>query len=626
MTADEAEAWSRIRFHLENQVGFWFALVVGDDPRPRRRLREQAEHWCHEQSKPFFLHAPSPSELAMLAVEFAGSVKPGIHWIRADGPGWFIEQWDGAASQLFLAMNERREAYRKRLDGGVIIEGRESLKRLLRDLSPDLFSIRAFIAEPGESVEERTPMVPEWRAPDWSSMEFFALAADPDRELERAAKLKGATSPDAKRARRKALRTASLGLVRAGRVEEAEHCVHTLIREQDDGAPGDIEKLDLNALRGMIALARGKPDVALHHLDDVLRVLNAEDGSVTANKLKKRESILAVRGAALQALRDSRSAEATLRERLGALEALTNIDPGDHERQLQAIVVRREIAALVWARGDHAAAQQMLHEGLEMVERKVEEQPTEARWRVELLEHHSELSVTLTARGDLSRAREVCGAALEIAQQLVDEDEDERWTAMLWRLLTQLSMIASAQGDSTAALEWARRSTASVPHLVKKRADDTLLRWHVAFGYGLQTEALLQRRDLDGAAAALLNAWRHARDLQLHPAEVQPACMLIRFHLQMGREQLAPYDDAQAAGKGGDARSSAIRRARQGAGFLKRAIWLVDRCVAAAPHDLGIRSLIDPAYKALVLLLTAQGMRRRACQIRRRRRKLRRQR
>ena len=38
MSPEEEEARERLLFHLENQSGFWFALVVGDDARPRARV------------------------------------------------------------------------------------------------------------------------------------------------------------------------------------------------------------------------------------------------------------------------------------------------------------------------------------------------------------------------------------------------------------------------------------------------------------------------------------------------------------------------------------------------------------------------------------------------------------
>lgn len=627
MTTDEAEAWSRIRFHLENQVGFWFALVVGDDARPRARLRDQAERWCREQGKPFFVHAPPPDRLARLAVELASGVEPGIHWIRTDGPGWLIEEWDEAASQLFLAMNERREAYRKRLDGGVIIEGRESLKRLLRDLSPDLFSIRAFIAEPGASVEA-TPRVLEWRAPARSGMEFMAQAADPDRELERAAKLAAATSLGARRARRNALITAAWGLAIGGRLEEAERCIDTLIREQVDDISRDTDKVTLNVLHGLIAQAKGNLDLSLNRLDDALCTLKHRGGSGTAGELAVLQLILGARGEVLETRGDLHAAEASFREQHDVLQALTKIGHSDRGMQLRTFVVRRRIAVLVSDRREHAAAEQMLLESLEVLERTAKEHPTESPWWVELLEHYFELSNTLAARGDLAKAREAGEAALQIAQRFADDDGDERWSSMLWKLLVRLSTIASRQGDSTAALDWAKRCTAIALQRVDERADDTSFQWKVAVGYSQQADALIKQGDLDGAAAALLSAWYQVRVARLLRADISVAGLLVVLHVRLGLTWLARDGDPQAASSAGDddPRSVETRRARQGAGLLKRAISLGDRCIVVAPRDRVVRILVSRACDQLATLLAQQGKHRRARQVRRRGRKLRRQR
>lgn len=166
MTAEEEEATDRLLFHLENQTGFWFGLVVGDDPAPRERLCEAARKWCEEHGRAFYLHAGGPANLPMLPAALADGTQAGVHWIRTDGVGASIESWHARAAEMLMAMNERREAYRSRLEGGILVEGRSSLKRTLREMAPDMFSIRAFIVEPGEPSEEMKRGLPDWRPPD----------------------------------------------------------------------------------------------------------------------------------------------------------------------------------------------------------------------------------------------------------------------------------------------------------------------------------------------------------------------------------------------------------------------------------------------------------------------------
>ncbi|MFO0585936.1 MAG: hypothetical protein U0441_00280 [Polyangiaceae bacterium] len=180
MTAEEEEATERLLFHLENQTGFWFGLVVGDDPAPRERLCEAARKWCEEHGRAFYLHSDDPNALLALPILLAENAQAGVHWIRADGVSALVESWHTRAAQMLMAMNERREAYRARLDGGVVVEGRSSLKRILREMAPDMFSIRAFIIEPGEGQERRAKNPPEWRPPSAEELRNFRFF-DPER-------------------------------------------------------------------------------------------------------------------------------------------------------------------------------------------------------------------------------------------------------------------------------------------------------------------------------------------------------------------------------------------------------------------------------------------------------------
>ncbi|MDI1483133.1 hypothetical protein [Polyangium sp. y55x31] len=189
MSPEEEEARERLLFHLENQTGFWFGLVVGDDPRPRARIRAAAEAWCKEHGRAFVLHEPEPEGLVKLAVDLARGDSPGVHWILADGVQGLVDAWNAGATQMLMAMNERREAYRKRLDGGIVVEGRSSLKRLLREMAPDMFSIRAFIVEPGEDPKAASSELPEWQSPFSLASMVSADEVDPELALARLARL-----------------------------------------------------------------------------------------------------------------------------------------------------------------------------------------------------------------------------------------------------------------------------------------------------------------------------------------------------------------------------------------------------------------------------------------------------
>ncbi len=215
MRDEDEDAWDRVLFHLENQTGFWLGLVAGDDARPRAALREKARAFWEGEGRAFVLHEPAPGKARALAVELTRQDAPALHWIRVDG-----EAGDEGAAELVLAMNERREAYRSRLDGGVVIEGRASLKRMVRELAPDLFSIRAFVVEPEAVPATATIDRPEWRLQLRAAHEG-AVLSDPDRELDRASRLAGIDGHGAMMARFEALTRAVDALIVVDRIPEA---------------------------------------------------------------------------------------------------------------------------------------------------------------------------------------------------------------------------------------------------------------------------------------------------------------------------------------------------------------------------------------------------------------------
>ncbi|MCK6590972.1 MAG: hypothetical protein L6Q76_25745, partial [Polyangiaceae bacterium] len=335
MTREETEARDRLLFHLENQTGFWFALVAGDDPRPRTRLREAAETFCREHGQPFILHAPHPQHLMGLAAELAKGESPGLHWIRADGPKALVSQWDSAVRELLVAMNERREAYRRRLDGGVVIEGRESLKRYLRDLAPDLFSIRAFIAEPGISPEFTRPSIPEWRVPRFSFISMFAVTADPERELARAARLADMDSVEARRARAEMLLVGTAGLLMARRAQDAERPCHDLaseverlLREHPQDPRVNRLLVSTRLTQARVAAANGSSEEALRYLDEAEATLVARAAGLSEVErgvaVVEMMGLLSDRGNVLLGLKNPSGAIESFRKQVEIAQALVN--------------------------------------------------------------------------------------------------------------------------------------------------------------------------------------------------------------------------------------------------------------------------------------------------------------
>lgn len=185
MSTEEDESRARLSFQLDmQQEGFWFGLLVGSDRRTRARLREMARSRCAELGMVFHDHrGGDTAALVALAARLAQERSAGLHWVLTDGGLGEAAAWESATGKLLLALNERREVYRKHLRGGLVLEGNEDLKRQVRTLAPDLFSIRSFVLEPGAEVAEAwAPMLLQ-RSADPVNEDDLALEIDRAKRL-----------------------------------------------------------------------------------------------------------------------------------------------------------------------------------------------------------------------------------------------------------------------------------------------------------------------------------------------------------------------------------------------------------------------------------------------------------
>lgn len=518
MTSEETEARERLLFHLENQTGFWFALVVGDDVGPRARLREAAKSWCAENGREFILHEPGPERLAALALDLAKEPKSGLHWIRADGPQGLLEQWDAAAAQLLLTMNERREAYRKRLDGGVLIEGRESLKRLLRDLAPDLFTIRAFIAEPGAApkIQERAPL--EWRLPA-SILARRGVEPDPDRAIHRLAQLKGLTGVEANKQWSDAALAAVGSLIKAGRFDEAARWVSEIVKEEKQrpvlGRSEDararlliVERL----VQSMAAYANDKRDVALERLNE-LRA--AVDSYIASNQVKAHnlDFIFVVlhkfRADLLSSMGNYDEAVDALEAHLRIIEGTLAREPSNMAMRLELLDTFRALSDVWKERKDLTQAETASRRALEIADKSASEHPEDERWQIELARAWRDLGWILGMRGDPHAALEAIGTAVSVADQHVTHDASNRdWqdelaggSVLKCLLLFEMGILGEEHLPTQA------RALAFSLSSYEQDHDDDELGWIVVILYAYRASILAAKGDTAGMREAADQAW-----------------------------------------------------------------------------------------------------------------------
>ena len=150
------DVWQQLRRQFELANGFWLGFLFCPSPRTvavlRRRtgqiLKSRAQHLrVIRPSSPddfgSFLPALFEPESAQAGCVWIESIHTSSPTRHAGESGDWTLAWDS----FLLRANERRDALRRRLDGGLILAAPLEVKPRVRDAAPDLWSIRSLVLE-----------------------------------------------------------------------------------------------------------------------------------------------------------------------------------------------------------------------------------------------------------------------------------------------------------------------------------------------------------------------------------------------------------------------------------------------------------------------------------------------
>ena len=167
--ASPAEAferlWAEVQLLLEWREGFAFYLVLGDDFRMARRLRERIEDFCVTRCQP--LQWVRPEQAATLVETVLQAVLPGAaevgpaHPARSQAPLWLEltaepgkPEWDEARRKALSALNRQRAALERDCQRPLFLHLPPSMAAEVVVWAPDLWSIRGLIATLPDDVPE----------------------------------------------------------------------------------------------------------------------------------------------------------------------------------------------------------------------------------------------------------------------------------------------------------------------------------------------------------------------------------------------------------------------------------------------------------------------------------------
>ncbi|GEM_PF-2643163 len=456
---DIEEALDRIRFQWDHAEDFWFGMVVSNDQMARDSLRAAVAAAVAEDHGDVVMHRLDPRGVEQTAVRLLDAMEDGhLHWVVVGGPDEPKETWEGAAGRFFAALNERREAFRHRVVGGLVVEGREALKRRLRTMAPDLFSIRAFVVEPRSDAG--------WDEGGGSSpaveLEDESFPGDPDQELQRLERIpQGSPNPGARRARLAAQQRAIDGLLSTGRTGEASSLVddsNALIRTLTHDDPTDAwvasARFAAHIQRGRVALDTGVLAAAAAQFTDALRLAQAEPP--TARRLRRLRTAHDWLAAVAVDLGDVEDAVSHAGRALEAARAWSEEAPDDPERLRTLAIAHNKLGDILVIAGRRRDARAAFRASLALRKRLVAEDAPHPVFRRDLSICHDKLGDLAALNGDLADAERHFRRSLTLREELVVERPagDRAGTKArrdLAAVHTRLGALARRAGDPSAA-------------------------------------------------------------------------------------------------------------------------------------------------------------------------------
>ena len=150
------DVWQQLRRQFELANGFWLGFVSCPSPRTVAVLRQRTGQILKSRAQRLRVIRPSsPDDFGSFlpALFEPESAQAGCVWIESihtSSPTRHAGEsgdWTLAWDSFLLRANERRDALRRRLDGGLILAAPPEVKPRVRDAAPDFWSIRSVVLE-----------------------------------------------------------------------------------------------------------------------------------------------------------------------------------------------------------------------------------------------------------------------------------------------------------------------------------------------------------------------------------------------------------------------------------------------------------------------------------------------
>jgi len=161
LSEHDEDEWDRFSSQLGFAHGFWLGFLFAPSSYESRIIRERVRALVEARGKTMHVYLPkSPEELRATLPWLLDPqrAEAGFVWVE----GFFLEvsrpdekPWTHAWDDVFLRANERREALRRHLNGGVVFAAPIEVKERVRGCGAGFRSAGGFGGGEGEGVYSR---------------------------------------------------------------------------------------------------------------------------------------------------------------------------------------------------------------------------------------------------------------------------------------------------------------------------------------------------------------------------------------------------------------------------------------------------------------------------------------
>jgi tetratricopeptide (TPR) repeat protein len=479
-------AWRKFRLAIEWSDGFSLIFIFSSDIQLVTAFRERLRSVQRLRTAPLDVFRPDSPE-GLVDVVLHRIANPDAKMDRLRAP-WWIElaagprtlEWEAARSELLARLNEQRDTVRGRTPRPLIIVLPADYGSNVRELAPDLWSIRSLVLELTSDTRvavallSSTPMEP-------GDVRSGRGAADADplvKEWRRLQRVGAVGKAGEQREVIAAGSSAAVSALRVGDYTAATEIASTVLElarrrahEEGDSSEALLDLAEILSIQGDVAFDSGEFRVAEEAFQVSLALAQqiVEQVGETPENLRQLSRSFNNVGYVMERRGEFSAAEEAFRQALTLCQRIVEQLGETPEGMRDLSVSFNNVGRVAEWRGELAAAEAAFQESLALAQRIVKQVGETPEGLRDLSISFNNVGRVAERQGELAAAEEAVREALALRQRIVEQiGETPEGLRDLSVSFDNVGRVAQRRGELAAAEEAFRDSLTLAQRIVKQ--------------------------------------------------------------------------------------------------------------------------------------------------------------